>query len=80
MLKTKDFYYDLPEELIAQTPVYPRDASRLLVYDREKDSVLHEHFYDLPKFSAKIYIISQKRMFLVRKLFPLRKFSTFFFS
>ena len=50
MLKTKDFYYDLPEELIAQTPVYPRDSSRLMVYDRENDMVCHEHFYDLPKY------------------------------
>ena len=53
MLKTKDFYYDLPEELIAQTPVYPRDSSRLLVYDRKTDTVNHEHFYDLTKYLKK---------------------------
>lgn len=47
MLKTSDFYYDLPEELIAQTPVYPRDSSRLLVYDRKNDRVEHKHFYDI---------------------------------
>ena len=34
MLKKSDYYYDLPEELIAQTPAEPRDSSRLLVYDR----------------------------------------------
>ena len=47
-MKTSDFYYDLPHELIAQTPIYPRDHSRLLVYDRSDQSVRHLHFYDLP--------------------------------
>lgn len=49
-LRTHDFYYDLPEELIAQTPVEPRDASRLLVYSRSDESVTHAHFHDLPSF------------------------------
>lgn len=68
MLKTKDFYYDLPEELIAQTPVYPRDASRLLVYDREKDSVSHEHFYDLPKYLRKgdLLVINDTKVYPAR--------------
>lgn len=52
-MKTSDFYYDLPEELIAQTPVYPRDSSRMLVYDRSKDEVQHKHFYDLKQFLRK---------------------------
>ena len=47
MMKTSDFDYFLPEELIAQTPVYPRDSSRLLVYNREKDTIEHKHFYDI---------------------------------
>lgn len=47
MLKTSDFYYNLPENLIAQTPVYPRDTSRLLCYDKSLDSVTHKHFYDI---------------------------------
>jgi S-adenosylmethionine:tRNA ribosyltransferase-isomerase len=47
-LKTSDFYYDLPPELIAQTPVSPRDHARLLVYDRADRSIRHLHFYDLP--------------------------------
>ena len=46
-MKTSDFDYYLPEELIAQTPVYPRDSSRLLVYDREKDKIEHKHFFDV---------------------------------
>ena len=39
MLKTSDFYYDLPEELIAQTPVYPRDSSRLLHYNKQTKEI-----------------------------------------
>lgn len=46
-MKTSDFYYDLPQELIAQTPVEPRDSSRLLVYDRKQKSITHKHFYDI---------------------------------
>ncbi len=46
-MKTSDFDYELPEELIAQTPVEPRDHSRLLVYHRGDGSVEHRHFYDL---------------------------------
>ena len=45
--KTKDFYYDLPEELIAQTPLEKRDTSRLMVLDRETGKVTHKHFYDI---------------------------------
>lgn len=48
-MNKSDFYYDLPQELIAQTPIEPRDASRLLVYDRADGSVEHKHFYDLPE-------------------------------
>ena len=47
MLKTHDFYYDLPEELIAQTPLEQRDSSRLLVLGRETGEVTHRHFYDI---------------------------------
>ncbi len=46
-MDTKDFYYDLPEELIAQTPVYPRDSSRLLAYDIGNDIIDHKHFRDI---------------------------------
>ncbi len=47
-IKTSDFYYDLPPELIAQTPIQRRDASRLMTLDRETGAVGHRHFYDLP--------------------------------
>ena len=46
-MKTSDFYYDLPEELIAQTPLQKRDTSRLLVLDRESGKIAHKHFYDI---------------------------------
>ena len=46
-MKISDFYYNLPEELIAQTPVTPRDHSRLMVVDRESGAITHRHFYNL---------------------------------
>ena len=46
-MKTSDFYYDLPKELIAQTPVEPRDSSRLLVLDRQSGETVHKHFFDI---------------------------------
>ena len=49
-MKTSDFDYDLPEELIAQTPVEPRDHSRLLVYHRSTGQVEHKHFYDIIEY------------------------------
>ena len=46
-MKTSDFYYDLPEELIAQTPLQQRDTSRLLHLDRVSGVIEHRHFYDI---------------------------------
>ena len=46
-LKTSDFFYDLPESLIAQHPAEKRDHSRLMVLDRESGSITHKHFYDI---------------------------------
>lgn len=46
-MRTDDFDYYLPEELIAQTPVEPRDCSRMLVFNREKEQIEHKHFYDI---------------------------------
>ncbi len=46
-LKTSDFYYDLPEELIAQHPMEKRDTSRLMVLDRARGTLAHKHFYDI---------------------------------
>ena len=49
-MKTSDFYYDLPHELIAQTPIEKRDTSRLMTLDRATGETGHHHFYDLPDF------------------------------
>lgn len=49
-MKTSDFYYDLPKELIAQTPVEPRDSSRLLVLGRKNGEITHKHFYDIADY------------------------------
>ena len=48
-MKTSDFYYDLPPELIAQTPLEQRDGSRLLTLDKRTGETGHGHFYDLPR-------------------------------
>ena len=49
-MQVSDFNYDLPQELIAQTPMEPRDHSRLLVVDKETGKMEHRHFYDLPNY------------------------------
>lgn len=49
-MEVTDFDYNLPEELIAQTPVEPRDSSRLLVMDKKTGELEHRHFYDLPEY------------------------------
>ena len=49
-MKTSDFYYDLPQELIAQTPLDKRDSSRLMTLDRMTGETAHHHFYELPEF------------------------------
>lgn len=46
-MNKSDFYYDLPKELIAQTPIEPRDHSRLMVVDRKTGKIQHKHFYDI---------------------------------
>ena len=46
-MKTSDFWYDLPEELIAQTPLEKRDTSRLLALNRQTGEIAHRHFYDI---------------------------------
>lgn len=49
-MKTHDFYFDLPPALIAQTPIQRRDASRLLVLDKNTGATEHRHFFDLPAY------------------------------
>ena len=50
LTKKSSYFYDLPPELIAQTPAIPRDSSRLLVYDRKTKKILDKHFYDIVDF------------------------------
>ena len=49
-MKKSDFFFDLPEELIAQTPLEQRDASRLLHLDKQTGEIEHRHFYELPQY------------------------------
>jgi len=49
-MKKQDFYYDLPERLIAQTPIEPRDSARMLVYNRVTKSIEDKHFYDIVNY------------------------------
>lgn len=52
-MKKSDFYYDLPNELIAQTPIEPRNHSRLLVLDKNNGNIEHKHFFDLKDYLKK---------------------------
>lgn len=49
-MKTSDFYYELPQELIAQTPLKDRSSSRLMVLDKNSGAIEHKHFYDLTDY------------------------------
>ena len=69
-MKTSDFYYDLPPELIAQTPLERRDASRLMCLDKETGAVSHHHFYELPDFlnAGDCLILNNSRVLPARLL------------
>ncbi len=67
-MKRKDFYYDLPEELIAQTPIEPRSASRMLILDRKSGEVGHSHFYNLCSYLKKgdLLVLNDSRVLPAR--------------
>ena len=69
-MKTSDFYYDLPQELIAQTPLDKRDSSRLMTLNRATGAVKHHHFYELPDFlnSGDCLILNDSRVLPARLL------------
>ena len=69
-MKKTDFYFDLPEELIAQTPIPERDHSRLLVLERETGRIEHRHFYDLPAYlrEGDCLVINDSRVLPARLL------------
>ena len=67
-LSTHDFFYDLPKELIAQTPVEPRDSSRMLVYHKEDGSIEHKHFYDLVDYlhEGDLFVVNETKVIPAR--------------
>lgn len=67
MLKS-DFYYDLPEELIAQTPLEPRDSSRLMKIDRESGEIEHNRFYNIADYlrSGDLLVMNDSKVFPAR--------------
>ena len=69
-MKTSDFNFDLPQELIAQTPIERRDASRMLVLDKATGAWEHRHFFDLPEYlrSGDCLILNDSRVLPARLL------------
>lgn len=69
-MKTSDFYYELPEELIAQRPVENRSSSRLLVVDRKRDELEHKHFSDIIDYlrNGDALVINDSKVFKARLL------------
>lgn len=67
-MKLSDFYYDLPEDLIAQSPAVPRDHSRLMLINRKTNEISHHHFYALPKLLSPDYTLIANNT----KVFPAR--------
>src|SRR5688572_14421962 len=67
-MRTSDFDYHLPEERIAQTPIEPRDASRLLVLHRDTGSLEHRHFYDIGEYlrPGDVLVFNQTRVIPAR--------------
>ncbi|MCL2343355.1 MAG: S-adenosylmethionine:tRNA ribosyltransferase-isomerase, partial [Firmicutes bacterium] len=67
-MKTSDFTFTLPKELIAQTPLERRDASRLLCLDRYSGAVAHRHFYELPELlrPGDCLVMNDSRVFPAR--------------
>ena len=67
-MKTSDFYYDLPEELIAQTPAEPRDSARLLVYHRDTKAIEHRIFRDLCDYlrAGDVLVLNRTRVLPAR--------------
>lgn len=68
LLSKKSYYYDLPEELIAQTPLEPRDSSRLLVYDRKTGQIEHKIFHDIIDYlnAGDVLVVNNTRVLPAR--------------
>ena len=73
-MKTSDFYYDLPEELIAQTPIEKRDHSRMLVYNMKEKFIEHKHFFDIIDYlSANDVLVINKSKVIPARLYGSRE-------
>ncbi len=72
-MKTEEFNYDLPEHFIAQTPVEPRDHSRLLVLDKQSGTLEHRHFFDIVDYlqPGDLLVVNETRVIPAR-LFGLK--------
>lgn len=70
IFNTKTYYYNLPESSIAQTPIEPRDHSKMLVYDRKLDTITHKHFYDVIDYLNKgdVLVVNNTRVIPARLL------------
>lgn len=73
-MKTSDFFYELPPELIAQTPLEPRDSSRLMVVGRASGQIEHRHFYDILDYlnPGDLLVVNNSRVIPAR-LYGVRK-------
>lgn len=67
-MQRSDFYYDLPQELIAQTPLEPRDSSRLMKIDRATGEIVHDHFYNAAKYlkAGDLLVLNDSKVFPAR--------------
>ena len=67
-MKVSEFDYELPEELIAQEPIYPRDHSRLMVIDKRNNNIIHKKFYNLIHFleSGDVLVLNNTKVLPAR--------------
>ena len=67
-MKRSDFYYELPEELIAQTPIEPRDSSRMMKIDRQSGEIIHDRFYNICNYLKKgdLLVLNDSKVFPAR--------------
>ncbi len=73
-MKKSDFYYNLPQEFIAQTPVEPRDSSRMMVVDKKSGKIEHKHFYDILDYiTEKDCIIINDTRVLPARIYGVKK-------
>ena len=73
-MKKSDFYYDLPQEFIAQTPIEPRDSSRMMVLDKKSGKISHKHFFDILDYiTEKDCIILNDTRVLPARIYGVKK-------